>query len=82
MISRKSFFLEENSKILVISKFQPQLFKFNLKLQKSPFHVVLGTWQIKKVEWVQMQDISSKNYGNFTCRKVKLEEIEYLYLVT
>ena len=48
----------------------------NFKLQKSPFQVVRGTWQIRKMELVQMQDISSKNYGNIICQK--LEKYEYL----
>ena len=60
----KSFFLDESPKILVISKFQcAQFWKLNLKLKKRPFYVVIGTWQIRKMEWVQMQDISSKIKG-------------------
>ena len=49
-ITRKSK-KEESPIILVISKFQhAPIFKLNLKLQKGAFYIVLGTWQIAKME--------------------------------
>ena len=58
------------------------IFYFQTCVSSLLIHFVLGTWLIRKIEWFQMQDTSSKRQEYIICKTLKLKKIEYLFLIT